>query len=748
MGFALALLPAAASAQTSASSPAAPDPAKPAPAAAAKSAQKTPAKPAAKADPGTKTVEEVTVTGLVPDEKSTLDAKSYTLSKDLQAQTGSIADALRNVPAVEVDLQGNLSVRGDTNVTILVDGKPSPAFEGADRATALQNLPADQIERVEVITNPSAALTPEGSGGVINLITKKSRGAGMTGSAYFTASTAGLKRAGLNLGYNSKTLAVTAAFSGNYQRNKSHNTDERDGLDPISHQFLDTVDQGIGRNLQRGPTARVTATFTPSDKDQFTGEVSYTQLLFYGHPDDFYTDYGPTGQPTSIFDFHGHRRFLETGTSTSAGWKHSFAENESLSVDAVYNATIDRDHFLDATTYILPVGQTAPLELFRNDGNVHHSELRIAYARPLAGGSVKAGYEVRHEDNDYPYAIFLGPSEAALVDQPNLDNHYLFKQTAQAVYATYQHAFGDLDFQGGLRLEDLQFDLNQLTSGARPSQHYQSAYPTLHLGYKLDDDRKLSASYSVRVQRPPSFLLNPLLLTQGPQDFIRGNPDLKPKQTRSYELGYEQHSGGASYSATLYYRQFKDDAAQLITDVGNGGFLYSFGNLGRGQAVGVDLTTNGKLTSAITYNLSLSPYWNQIDAGPLQTGLGKRSLYSASGRANLNWQARKDDLLQLNAQAGGARLQAQGVQAPYFVLNAGWRHTINDRISLTVTGQDLAGTNRYRRDLVTPTLVEHLRDYPVSRQVQLRLDYRFGGASSKPKPADFDYGGGGGPGPG
>ena len=133
-----------------------------------------------------KTVETVTVTGMVPDEKSTIDTKSYTLSKDLQATTGSIADALRNVPAVEVDLQGNLSMRGDSNVTILVDGKPSPAFEGKNRADALQQLPADQIERVEVITNPSVALNPEGSGGVINLITKKSRGGGVTGSAYAT----------------------------------------------------------------------------------------------------------------------------------------------------------------------------------------------------------------------------------------------------------------------------------------------------------------------------------------------------------------------------------------------------------------------------------------------------------------------------------------------------------------------------------------------------------------------------------
>ncbi len=136
-------------------------PAKPAPA-----AKPAAAKPAAKgAAPADKTTEAITVTAGRPEVEVSIDRKSYDITKDLQAQTGSIADALRNLPSVDVDVQGNLSLRGDQNVTILVDGKPSPAFEGKGRADALQQLPADQIERVEVITNPSAALNPEGSGG-------------------------------------------------------------------------------------------------------------------------------------------------------------------------------------------------------------------------------------------------------------------------------------------------------------------------------------------------------------------------------------------------------------------------------------------------------------------------------------------------------------------------------------------------------------------------------------------------------
>src|SRR5579859_2617470 len=293
----------------------------------------------------TRTIDAVTVTGAAPDVQRSIDRQSYTLGKDLTATTGSIGDALRNLPAVEVDPQGTLSLRGDSNVTILVDGKPSPMFEGVGRADALQQLPADQIERVEVITNPSAALNPEGTGGVINLITKKSRGAGVTGSAYVTAASGGLKRSGASFGYNSAKLAVTAALSSNYQRNKVHVDDARAGFDATSGQFIKSDDLDTGRNLVRGPTARLSVTYTPEDKDQFTGGVTYNSLLRQGHPFDRFETDGLDGAPLAqpADDAHrravkaigrlGERRFLETDNSFSGGWKHTFGDGHELSVN-------------------------------------------------------------------------------------------------------------------------------------------------------------------------------------------------------------------------------------------------------------------------------------------------------------------------------------------------------------------------------------------------------------------------------
>lgn len=709
------------------------------PASASPAAPAKPAKPSGPANPPTRTVDAVTVTGAAPDQQSSIDKKSYTLGKDLAATTGSVADALRNLPSVDVDVQGNLSLRGDPNVTILVDGKPSPQFDGKDRADALQQLPADQIERVEVITNPSAALNPEGSGGVINLITKKSRGVGVTGSAYVTAASAGLKRAGVNFGYNTPKLAVTGSVSGNYQRNKQHNEIDHGGIDPASGLFLRNFDTGYGRNLTRGPTARLSLSYTPDPKDQITGEVNYNELLVQGHPFDRYVNDGPNGAPVSILDRQGERRYLETDNSVSAGWKHTFGDGHDLSLDAIYNDSIDRDHRIYTSTQILPL-VSIPLQGIRQDENDHHSELRGVYDRPLAGGALKAGYELKHDDNDANYSGTTGLLASALAPDPTLANHFRFIQTINAAYATYQHRFGDFDVQGGLRLEEVQLEIDQLTSGEKNRQDYAKAYPSLHLGYKLDDNRKLTASFSERVRRPPAFLLNPLVYLGDPSVAQRGNPNLRPQDTRSYELGYEQRHGQSSYQATLYYRRNVDEITQVERDLGNGRFEYSFGNLGGSQAAGVELVANGKLTSKLSYNASTNAFWTQIDAANLVAGLPSAQGYGISGRASLNWQVRPDDMLQFNATAVGKRLIAQGVLEPYYSVNLGWRHKVNDRVTATVTVQDLLATYRFERRLDTPALTEHLDIRPAYRSVFFRLDYRFGGKSAKAaKEPGFEY---------
>jgi outer membrane receptor protein involved in Fe transport len=322
------------------------------------------------------------------------------------------------------------------------------------------------------------------------------------------------------------------------------------------------------------------------------------------------------------------------------------------------------------------------------------------------------------------------------------------KQTINDLYATYQKTFGQLDVQLGLRLEDVQLDLVQLTSGEVDRPGYDKAYPTLHFAYKLDDERKLTASFSERVNRAPSFLLNPLRYIIDPQDVQQGNPNLKPQIAQVYEFAYEQKQGGNDYIATLFYRRYQGEFTQLLFPLGNGVFESTFGNLGSSQSAGLELVANGKLTSKLSFNADATMFWREIDAANLGFA-GTRSAFGGTARASLNWQVRPDDLVQANVAAYGRRLEPQGFDEPFWNLNFGWRHKFNDRLSATLTAQDVLATNRYARDFVTATLIEHTTFVPRSRAVFLRLDYRLGGAGKATPQPEFEYenqGGGGGPG--
>jgi len=694
-------------------------------------------KPPPKAAP--KTVGEVVVTGQAPAVQTSIDRRSYSVSGDLQAQTGAIADALRNVPSVEVDVQGNVSLRGDPNVTILVDGKPSSLFQGDNKGQALQSLPADSIERVEVITNPSAEFRADGTAGVINLISKKAKGVGRTGSMRLTVGDGDRYVASANLGYNSNRLTMTGDLSVRQDTQKSRSADDRVQTDPVSGAQTFIGQDQITHILANSVNTRFSADYDLTPRTRIGAEAHGNYTFFRVDAPSRFTSGDVSGGPADAFtrQLSIHQKRAAAEASVNLRQKIG-AEGEfvvSLSHEEIVDPRVRAGHTFDQ----VPLA-TDEFDEQRLDNHLHTTELKGDYTQPMADMSkLKIGFDVEYLDNAYRNRGFAGPALGALLPDPTLTNLFLFKRTISAAYVTYEKPIGDLTVQAGLRVEDVRQDIDQATLGQKVENDYLRAYPTLHAAWKLSDSQQLTASYSHRVQRPDPGEFNAFRFLLDPLNFRAGNPNLKPQQTQSFELGYEYRQAPVMLLATLYYRQNRDGVADVLRDLGGGVFLSERNNIAQSRSGGLELVANGRLTRTLTYNLNGNVGWTQLDSlGPLFAPT--RSIVAFSGHGSLTWQATADDLFQLNAFMNGKRLTPQGYADPMVGVDLGYRHKLTDKLSIMMTAQDLLGSFRAFQAIDTPVLRERTKTDFDSRAVRVGLTWTFGGGRQRDPGFEFQNG--------
>lgn len=684
-------------------------------------------------------VGEVIIQGAPPPVRTSIDRQSYSVAGDLQATTGSIGDALRNVPSVEVDVNGNVSLRGDSSVTILIDGKPSGMFKGEGKGLALQNLPADRIDRVEVITNPSAAFDPEGSGGVINLVTKKDRKLGYTASVRANIGSMGRQNGGVSGSRTEGKFTFSGDLSYRHDSLKQEGHGERATFDAAANGFRQTVQDTIASGAANVLNGRIGVDYDPDAKTRVSAELRGLDVDFANTAYDVFDETSALGVPTRGYDrtstFEQGRKSLE-GTLS---YRRKEADDHELyvSVSRELNDE-DRDRPSSFHNRLPSVSDTYENIVF--DGRIRETLGKVEYSRPLPGeAKLKVGYNYDADDNDYDYRGVRGATPDTAVPVASLTNLFKFDQQAHAVFGTYERPFGDVTVLAGLRLEAVMIDLDQVTQNIQAENDYVRLYPSLHLRYELTENQQLRASYARRIQRPMPLDYNPFRVYLDPQNFREGNPDLKPAETDSFEFGYQYRKAGATYLATLYYRDVSDAVNDVTRDIGGGVFLTRRENIGESRSAGLELVANGRLTRRLTYNVSGNAFWAQLDGRGLGFGSATRDAVTVTGRGNLSWEVTKKDFLQVNGFVNGKRLTPQGYAEPFGMLNLGYRHKFNDRISGVVTVQDVLGTFRDKRVIDTPTLKDVQRYKPNNRGIFVGLTWSFGGRQRDP---GFDFGGG------
>ncbi len=667
-----------------------------------------------------------------------IDRKVYTITGDLQATAGSAADVMNALPSVNVDPDGVVSLRGDTNVTILIDGKASAALSGAAQGLSLLQLPASDIDRIEVLNNPPAQYKAEGSGGVINIITRKHPRPGLSGTARASVGDRGRYALGLDVAYNKGKLKLSGGLGLRQDNRERRTTDRQFEIDPTTGLPVAGAER-IDEHFHRlTPSLNARIDYELNARQSIGASFSYRALHGHRFFDQNDVDGPPGVAPTSIADRHseGHEWHVEGAGDvhlTQTLWR----PNETLTVELQRSTVYENEHYDYTDTFPAPPGPVAFSDL-RLGLNLGTTELSADYDLPMAhDAELKLGYDLEADDNAFDNrGDTIDPVTRAASVDPNVTNDFRYRQQVNAAYGQYAGALGAWRLQAGLRVEDARASWLLVTGDIPGHRHDFGVYPSLHLDRSLGPNGKLSLSVARRITRPDPEALNPFSDHQDIHNLRAGNPNLAPQDTWKYELGYQFSGATETLGATLYYRTDRDSVTDVVQPVSANVVLITKANLPRSQSAGVELSASGKLGPGLSYALDGNLFAAQIDA----RALGANGLKSTAGldlKASLEYRPTAADTLQISLSRQDKRLTPQGDVAAIDLVNLGYRHAFRPDLALVATLSDAFDGQRFVRLVRSPVLVDRYARFQVGQLAMVGVVVSFGGPA-KGK-SDFEY---------
>ncbi len=491
-------------------------------------------------------------------EKSTveirLDKKIYNVGKDMTVKGGSASDVLDNVPSVNVDAEGAVSLRGNENVRILIDGKPS-ALVGLTGTDALRNLPAEAIEKVEVITSPSARYDAEGTAGILNIVLRKGKITGFNGSINLTVGNPDMVRISPNLNYRTKKLNLFSNFGYSYRKGPgnsqsyftNYDNDEIIGFrneDRVFDRKSNNFNASLGLEYYINKNSSITGSFfyrNSNDDDVATNISTFfdansvllnTENRIENEKEDG-NDKQYSINYTNNFDGKGKKLSvdLQYGDSEESEPANVYVNNALSEQNSQITTSQEKLLQID---YVLPIGEKSQFELG------HKSTLQ----------DLNSDFRVRDANND------------PLPNDPS--NAIEFKQNIYAFYTQYGSKINKFSYLLGLRTEITDIDLNVLTTNQFSDKNYTEWFPTINLGYEVNDEQNFTLGYSRRLRRPRHWFLNPFESRSSATNVFRGNPDLDPTFTSSFDLGYNTKINKFNLGASVYY-QYSTDIIQRVS---------------------------------------------------------------------------------------------------------------------------------------------------------------------------------------
>ncbi len=688
----------------------------------------------APASPSATPLDAITVKSQRLSVQTLIDRKVYTVAADVQSTFGALSDVLNDIPSVDVSPDGVVSLRGSTNVLILVDGKPSAQFAGASAGDAIQSFPAGDVERIEVLTTPPPEFKAEGTAGVINIVTRKHRDRGVTGSGAASVGNAWRTVESGNVNYRSDTLTTSATLG--YRRVRKdrtlQSTLETQGAEgTATSTSLASTRDTISRKV---PTARLKADYLPSDRNTLSGSV-----FWYERPsrrDDLQTSetYASLRSPIGASQ-NATMRHRVSGWEESLSYTRTLGQpDEAVSVDLSRSASANHEAYRDLAT---PPGTGGTIQLSSLE-RYGETDLGLKLTLPFSQvRSLKAGYDFEQDDYHFDDAgDDISPTTGMLEPDGDLADEFRYRLRIHAGYASLQDAIGHWSWLGGLRWEYAEPELWDL--GRRASlEAYGKLYPSINVDYKLSDESTFSLGASRRVTHPDPGQLNPFIHREYAPNLEAGNPALSPQLTSSVEARYGFDANGLAAGLTGYYRVNHGSISQLIETLGNGETLTTQTNLTRDQDMGVEFNLSGRLANRFGYSLSGDAYRRQI-AGNGFSFSTLRATEGVNGKLKLDYRPTRDGTAQVTLIRTDRVLTPQGYIAATNLVNAGYEQRLSDRVTAVATVSDLFNGQRFRSWAITPLFSEDYRINTRGRIVYVGFVYSFDASTGKPPELQYE----------
>lgn len=673
-------------------------------------------------------LEAVEVTGEAALVENRIDKLVYNAEKDATNSGGDAADVLRKVPLLSVDLEGNVSLRGSSNLQILINGRPSTIF-ASSVADALRTIPSDQIKSVEVITTPSARYDGEGSGGIINIITKKKEAQGFTGSVNSSIGTR-QNNGGLNVNALLGRFGLNGGLNGFWSwKREGDNAFLRQDFNDAGSLIRTLEQEGLNANRVLGLNGSGGAFYDFNAYNSINLSFRYNSFRRWnegsseGALNDFILD------PITFSRFSDSRN-LRGGFDVTTDYKKTFPNKKDQEIVFAFQVSgndSEENNIVDQNGTI-PVYQRDIRN--NNDGLNLEYTLQLDYVHPFSDKlKMETGLKsvIRRIDSDYR-TLVKEDDQGSFQPNPQLTDLFFYDQDVYAGYLSFNIGLGEKwGLVAGTRYEltDIRGDFRSETPAF--ANDYANLLPSIILSRKLSQFSNLKGSYTQRIQRPSLFFINPFTAISDPNNIQIGNPLLEPERVTQYELAYNTFIKGIVLNGSVYLRQ-TNDIIESFLQVADDGIASetSFLNIGSANNYGANFFTSATLFKNLTLRGSIN-YNRYEGSGSVGGERLQRSASIWSGNFNISLKLGKNMRIDAFNFFRGRNQTLQGNTPAFGIFSLGANWEVNKRTSFGIrTVEPFVEDKIFASELAGPNFFQASRFAIPFRSIGLSFSHKFG----------------------